>query len=88
MRTARAGGDVRIEGVAGESRRVKRSRRPDLQAMQQIGLQVRGDRCRLMFVVYFVCGLAMQYGILIYYSRIGVVLCVAALAVGSSLLCS
>lgn len=41
MRGARSGGGVSIEGAGGETRRIKRSRRPDLCSMEQIGLQVR-----------------------------------------------
>ena len=40
MRGARNGGGVSIEGAGGETRRVKRSRRSDLRAMERIGLQV------------------------------------------------
>eukprot|EP00904_Undaria_pinnatifida_P005139 jgi/Undpi1/1755/HiC_scaffold_11.g05144.m1 len=39
MRGARNGGGVSIEGAGGETRRVKRSRRSDLRAMERIGLQ-------------------------------------------------
>lgn len=40
MRSGRSGGDVSIEGADGETRRVKRSRRPDLRTVEGVSLQV------------------------------------------------